>query len=50
MSFFVETQNFASLRERQFFEIELLDVLEYLDNLDWVTQKRNNNGKSTRSC
>ena len=50
MSFFVETQNLRLYENGNFFEIELLDVLEYLDNLDWVTRKRNNNGKPTRSC
>lgn len=50
MSFFVETQNLRLYENDIFFEIELLDVLEYLDILDWVIRKRNNNGKSTRSC
>ncbi len=50
MSFFVETQNLRLYENGNFFEIEPLDVLEYLDDLDWVTRKRNNNGKSTSSC
>lgn len=44
MSFFVETQNLRLYENDNFFEIEFLDVLEYLENLGWVTRKRNNYG------
>ena len=44
MSFFVETQILRLYENDNFFEIEFLDVLEYLENLGWVTRKRNNYG------
>ena len=39
MSFFVETQNLRLYENGNFFEIEPLYFLEYLDNLYWVTRK-----------